>query len=76
LKKFDKSITSLNLNGLCIDTEILRKLSNPLIGGHTRVQELFLENNQIGPEGAMCIARILSKDQTLKNVSLAHNPGE
>ena len=76
LKNFDESITTLNLNGLCINTEILRMMSNPLISGHTRVRELFLERNQIGPEGAICIARILNKDQTLKNVTLAHNPGE
>ena len=76
LKNFDKSITTLNLNDLGVDTQILRMLSNPLISGQTRVQELFLERNQIGLEGAMCIARILSKNQHLRNVSLAHNPGE
>ena len=76
LKNFDRSITTLDFNGLCIDTKILRMMGNSLISGHTRVRELFLERNQIGPEGALCIARILSKDQTLKNVTLAHNPGE
>ena len=76
LKNFDRSITTLDFNGLCINTKILCILGNSLISGHTRVRELFLERNQIGPEGAMCIARILSKDQTLKNVTLAHNPGE
>jgi hypothetical protein len=76
LKNFDKSVTTLNLNDLGVDTQILRMLSNPLISGQTRVQELFLERNQIGPEGAIMCARILSKDQHLKNVSLAHNPGE
>jgi hypothetical protein len=76
LKNFDESITTVNLNGLGVNAQILRMLSNPLISGETRVQELFLERNQIGLEGAMCIARILSKNQHLRNVSLAHNPGE
>ncbi len=57
LKNFDESVTTVNLNSLGINAQILRALSYPLISGETRVRELFLERNQIGPEGAMCIAR-------------------
>lgn len=74
LNNCDISITTLNLNGLGVDSKILRLLSGPLLSGETRVQELYLEHNWIGPEGATCIARILSKDKHLKDVSLAHNP--
>ncbi|KAL7537141.1 hypothetical protein ACHAXR_011557 [Thalassiosira sp. AJA248-18] len=74
LNNSDMSITTLNLNGLGVDSKILRLLSSPLLSGRTRVQELYLEHNWIGVEGATCIARILSKDNHLKNVSLAHNP--
>eukprot|EP00579_Thalassiosira_antarctica_P008291 CAMPEP_0201883964 /NCGR_PEP_ID=MMETSP0902-20130614/16329_1 /ASSEMBLY_ACC=CAM_ASM_000551 /TAXON_ID=420261 /ORGANISM="Thalassiosira antarctica, Strain CCMP982" /LENGTH=333 /DNA_ID=CAMNT_0048412833 /DNA_START=265 /DNA_END=1266 /DNA_ORIENTATION=+ len=70
----DLSITTLNLNGLGVDSQILRLLSGPLLSGETRVQELYLQHNRIGPEGATCIARILSQDKHLKVVSLAHNP--
>lgn len=38
------------------------------------MQELYLERNRIGSEGATCIARLLCKDGHLKIVSLAHNP--
>lgn len=76
LRNFDTSITTLNLNGLGVDTQILRMLSSSLISGHTRVQELCLEGNQIGSEGAAAVARILSRDRHLKSVSLARNPGE
>ena len=75
LNECDVSITTLNLNGLGVDSQILRLLSHPLLSGETRVQELYLERNFIGPEGATCIARILSKDLGhLRDVSLAHNP--
>mmetsp|Transcript_7957 Transcript_7957/g.11968 ORF Transcript_7957/g.11968 Transcript_7957/m.11968 type:complete len:370 (-) Transcript_7957:156-1265(-) len=70
----DISINTLNLDGLGVDSQILRLLSGPLISGETRVMELYLQNNWIGPEGATCIARILSKDNYLRHVSLAHNP--
>jgi len=74
LNNRDISITTLNLNGLGVDCKILRLLSGPLLSGETRVRELYLQNNWIGPEGATCIARILSRDKHLKEVSLAHNP--
>lgn len=74
LNNSDASITTLNLNGLGVDSQILRLLSGPLLSGETRVQELYLEHNWIGPEGATCIARLLSKDNHLTNVSLANNP--
>ena len=78
LNNSDISITTLNLNGLGVDSQILRLLSYPLLSGTTRVQALYLENNWIGVEGATCIARVLNcKDIVhLKDVSLAHNPGE
>jgi hypothetical protein len=76
LNNKDTSITTLDLSGRGVDLHILRLLSMPLIGGETRVQKLFLEHNQIGSEGATCIARIISKDRYLQHVSLAHNPGE
>lgn len=76
LNDSDVSITTLNLNGLGVTAQILRLLSGPLLSGRTRVQELYLEHNRIGPEGTACIARILSKDVNLRDVSLAHNPGE
>jgi len=76
LNNRDTSITTLDLSGRGVDLNILRLLSLPLIGGETRVQNLFLERNQIGSEGATCIARIISKDRYLQHVSLAHNPGE
>ncbi len=75
-ENFDESITTVNLNGVGVNAQVLRMLSDPLIAGQTRVRELFLERNQIGPEGAMVIARVLSRNHHLKNVSLAHNPGE
>ena len=71
----DVSITTLNLNGLGVDSQILRLLSNPLLSGETRVEEMYLENNRMGPEGAAILAKILSKDGHLRVVSLAHNPG-
>jgi hypothetical protein len=76
LNNRDTSLTTLDLNGLGVDITILRLLSHPLLGGETRVRELFLEYNKIGPEGATCIARIMCKDLHLRHVSLAHNPGE
>ena len=77
LNDSDLSITTLNLNGLGVDSQILRLLSCPLLSGTTHVQALYLENNWIGVEGAMCIARVLNCNVVhLKDVSLAHNPGE
>ncbi|KAL7548452.1 hypothetical protein ACHAWF_011745 [Thalassiosira exigua] len=70
----DISITSLNLSNLGVDSQMIRLLSSPMLSGETRVQELYLEHNMIGPEGATCIARSLSRDSCLKDVSLAHNP--
>ena len=75
LNNSDVSITTLNLNGVGVDSQILRMLSRPLLSGQTRVQVLYLERTGIGPEvGATCIARLLSKDKNLKEVSLAGNP--
>lgn len=74
LNNSDVSITTLNLNGLGVDSKIIRLLSKPLLSCETRVQELYLEHNGVGPEAATCIARLLSKDKHLKDVSLAHNP--
>jgi len=74
LNNSDISITKLDLDGLGVDSRILRLLSGPLLSGETRVRELYLQHNWIDPEGATCIARILSKDKHLKHVSLAHNP--
>mmetsp|Transcript_30290 Transcript_30290/g.60390 ORF Transcript_30290/g.60390 Transcript_30290/m.60390 type:complete len:350 (-) Transcript_30290:218-1267(-) len=73
LHEHDATVTSIHLNGMGVDCKILRLLSNPLIYGDARVEDLYLENNWIGSEGATCIARILSQDKYLKNVSLAHN---
>jgi len=56
--------------------QILRLLSSPLLSGTTRVQSLYLEGNRIDVEGATCIARILSRDTNLVDVSLSHNPGK
>ena len=75
LNNSDVSITTLNLNRLGVDIQILRLLSSPLLSGTTRVQSLYLEGNRIDVEGATCIARILSRDTNLVDVSLSHNPG-
>jgi hypothetical protein len=76
LRNFDTSITTLNLNRLGVDTHDLRLFSIPLISGHTRVTELYLEGNQIGVEGATAIAKIICSARYLKDVSLANNPGK
>ena len=76
LNNSDVSITTLNLNRLGVDIQILRLLSYPLLSGTTRVQSLYLEGNRIDVEGATCIARILSRDTNLVDVSLSHNPGK
>lgn len=76
LNNQDTSITTLDLSGLGVDLNILRLLSLPLIAGETRVEKLFLDHNNIGSEGATCIARIMSRDRHLLHVSLAYNPGE
>lgn len=76
LNNQDTSITTLDLSGLGVDLNILRLLSLPLIGGETRVEKLLLDHNNIGSEGATCIARIMSRDRNLLHVSLAYNPGE
>jgi len=76
LNNSDVSITTLNLNSLGVDIQILRLLSSPLLSGTTRVQSLYLEGNRIDVEGATCIARILSRDTNLVDVSLSHNPGK
>lgn len=60
LNDCDISITTLNLNGLGVDNTILRLLSCPLLSGETRVQELYLEHNWIGPEGMCCYAALIS----------------
>lgn len=72
----DCSIATLSLNGLGVDAKILRRLSGPLLSEYTRVRELYLEHNRLGPEEATCIARILSRNTSLEHVSLAHNPGK
>ena len=76
LNNSDVSITTLNLNRLGVDIQILRLLSSPLLSGTTRVHSLYLEGNRIDVEGATCIARILSRDTNLVDVSLSHNPGK
>jgi len=76
LNNSDVSITTLNLNRLGVDIQILRLLSSPLLSGTTRVRSLYLEGNRIDVEGATCIARILSRDTNLVDVSLSHNPGK
>jgi hypothetical protein len=73
LNRSDATITTINLNGLGVDTNILRLLTAPINRGQTRVTELFLENNWIGSEGAAVIARVLSHNIRLQFVSLAHN---
>jgi len=73
LNRSDTTITSINLNGMGVDTNILRLLTAPINRGQTRVTELFLEHNWIGSEGAAVIARVLSHNSRLKLVSLAHN---
>lgn len=76
LRNFDTSITCLNLNRLGVDTHDLRLFSIPLISGHTRVTELYLEGNHIGVEGAAAVAKIICSARCLKDVSLANNPGK
>ena len=76
LNSYDVTVTTLNLDGLGVDSKILRRLSAALLSGGTRVRELFLQHNRIGPEEATCIARILSRDGHLRHVNLANNPGK
>lgn len=76
LRNFDTSITRLDLNGLGVDAHDIRLFSIPLISGHTRVTELYLEGNQIGVEGSTAIAKIIASARYLKDVSLANNPGK
>ena len=71
----DSDITTLNLNGLDIDCNIVKKLASPLIANtNLCVKELYLDNNQIRAEGATSVARMLSRDKCLKTLSLANNP--
>ena len=72
----DINLTTLDLRGIQVDTNMLRLLCGLLLSGEARVQELHLQRNGINPEGATCIARLLSKDRNLRDVSLAHNPGK
>ena len=58
LRNFDTSITRLDLNGLGVDAHDIRLFSIPLISGHTRVTELYLEGNQIGVEGSTAILNL------------------
>ena len=75
LNRSDSSITTLNLNNLGVDCSVVKKFAIPLLANHgLRVEELYLERNWIGAEGATCVARVLSRDQCLKIVSLANNP--
>jgi len=55
-----KQSRHFHLSGRGVDLNILRLLSLPLIGGETPVQNLFLERNQIGSEGATCRSMNLS----------------
>ncbi|KAL7502285.1 hypothetical protein ACHAXN_000277 [Cyclotella atomus] len=74
LNRSDSTITTLNLNNLGVDCNVVKKLAIPLTANmNLCVEELYLEHNKIGPEGATCIARIISKDACLKIVSLSHN---
>jgi hypothetical protein len=74
LNRSDSTISTLNLNNLGIDCDVLKKLASPLAANENLcVEELYLEHNKLGPEGATCIARILTKDACLKIVSLANN---
>ncbi|KAL3804879.1 hypothetical protein HJC23_006651 [Cyclotella cryptica] len=75
LNQSDSTITTLNLNSLGVDCTIVKKFESPLLTKDgIRVEELYLEQNWIGSEGATCVARILSRDKCLKIVSLANNP--
>ena len=75
LEKSDSTITILNLNNLGVDCSIVKKLASPLLANTCLcVEDLYLENNWIGPEGATCVARILLEDKCIKVVSLANNP--
>mmetsp|Transcript_12316 Transcript_12316/g.18285 ORF Transcript_12316/g.18285 Transcript_12316/m.18285 type:complete len:348 (-) Transcript_12316:427-1470(-) len=73
LNRSDETITTINLNGLGVDTNILRLLTAPINRGQTCVTELHLEHNWFGSEGAAVVARVLSHNIHLKIVSLAHN---
>mmetsp|Transcript_36759 Transcript_36759/g.75005 ORF Transcript_36759/g.75005 Transcript_36759/m.75005 type:complete len:359 (+) Transcript_36759:117-1193(+) len=73
LNRSDETITTINLNGLGVDTNILRLLTAPINRGQTCVTELYLEHNWFGSEGAAVVARVLSHNIHLKIVSLAHN---
>ena len=74
LNRSDATITSINLNGLGVDINILRHLTAPIHRGQTStLTELYLEHNWFGSEGAVAVARVLSQNMHLKIVSLAHN---
>lgn len=73
LNRSDSSISTINLNGMGVDTNTLRLLAAPINRGQTRVTELCLEHNWINPEGAAVIARVLSHNVYLKILNLAHN---
>eukprot|EP00986_Skeletonema_menzelii_P007208 scaffold2809_cov119-Skeletonema_menzelii.AAC.9 len=74
LNRSDSTITSINLNGLGVDINILRHLTAPIHRGQTsNLTELYLEQNWFGSEGAVAVARVLSQNMHLKIVSLAHN---
>ena len=74
LNRSDASISTINLNGMGVESNILRLLTAPIIKGQCpSVIELLLERNRIGSEGAAVIARALYHNNHLKIVSLAHN---
>ena len=74
LNRSDATITSINLNGLGVDINILRLLTAPIHRGQTStLTELYLEHNWFGAEGAVAVARVLRQNTHLKIVSLAHN---
>lgn len=72
LRKYDLSITSIDLNAFGVDGSMVRLLSASLIGC-TSVKELHLDHNIIDLEGATCVARVLSENQKMQYVSLAHS---
>jgi hypothetical protein len=74
LNRSDSTITTLKLNNLGVDCSVVKKLASPLtMNMNLFLEELYLDHNNIGTEGATCIARIISKDACLKIVSLSHN---
>jgi len=64
----------LNLGGNDLSDRGAQAVIQAIKRHHAEVDTLFLAQNQIGPEGARCVADLISSSPTLRSLSLSDNP--